>query len=227
MLQVFVAGDDAAFEVDFDAIISDDDLFHQLLHDHAVICVHDCAALDVFSEAVQPHLDLAVSVLCGLQFCLLGFQRLHPFTVFFDLHRLIRCCDAALLLGLMQFQHRILQVDDLQLDAIQRCSVFRLHDQPRAFLNRCHDFLCILDHVSDSGRVGVLQRIFVHMVTVAHGSAVYDAVCTAPKAAKTGITERKGIKIAPEHLKNGAPARNFDVFSSILARFGTLYRRNA
>ena len=54
LLQVFVAGDDAAFEVDFDAIISDDDLFHQLLHDHAVICVHDCAALDVFSEAVQP-----------------------------------------------------------------------------------------------------------------------------------------------------------------------------
>ena len=54
LLQVFVAGENAAFEVDFDAIISDDDLFHQLLHDHAVICVHDCAALDVFSEAVQP-----------------------------------------------------------------------------------------------------------------------------------------------------------------------------
>lgn len=54
VLHVFVAGDDAAFEVDFDAIISDDDLFHQLLHDHAVICVHDCAALDVFREAVQP-----------------------------------------------------------------------------------------------------------------------------------------------------------------------------
>ena len=54
VLHVFVAGDNAAFEVDFDAIISDDDLFHQLLHDHAVISVHDCAALDVFSEAVQP-----------------------------------------------------------------------------------------------------------------------------------------------------------------------------
>ena len=54
VLHVFVAGDDAAFEVDFDAIISDDDLFHQLLHDHAVISVHDCAALAVFSEAVQP-----------------------------------------------------------------------------------------------------------------------------------------------------------------------------
>lgn len=77
MLQVFVAGDDAAFEVDFDAIISDDDLFHQLLHDHAVICVHDCSALDVFREAVQPHLDLTVSVFCGLQFCLLRFQLLH------------------------------------------------------------------------------------------------------------------------------------------------------
>ena len=45
---------------------------------------------------------------------------------------------------------------------------------------------------------------------------------TDRKAAKTGITERKGIKIAPEHLKNGAPARNFDVFSSILVRFGAL-----
>ena len=34
------------------------------------------------------------------------------------------------------------------------------------------------------------------------------------KAAKTGITECKGIKIAPEHLKNGAPARNlyFDYY---------------
>ena len=42
------------------------------------------------------------------------------------------------------------------------------------------------------------------------------------KVAKTGITERKGIKIAPEHLKNGAPARNFTVFSLILVRFGAL-----
>ena len=57
MLQVFVAGDDAAFEVYFDAIISDDDLFHQLLHDHAVICVHDCAAL--FSGSMtSPALSL-------------------------------------------------------------------------------------------------------------------------------------------------------------------------
>ena len=54
MLQVFVAGDDAAFEVYLDAVIPNDDLFHQLFHDYAVICVHDCAALDVFSEAVQP-----------------------------------------------------------------------------------------------------------------------------------------------------------------------------
>lgn len=43
-----------------------------------------------------------------------------------------------------------------------------------------------------------------------------------PKVAKTGITECKGIKIAPEHLKNGAPARNFTVFSSISVRFGAL-----
>lgn len=77
LLQVFVAGDDAAFEVNFGAIISDDDLFRQLLHDHAVICVHDCSALDVFREAIQPHLDLTVSVFCGLQFCLLRFQLLH------------------------------------------------------------------------------------------------------------------------------------------------------
>ena len=42
------------------------------------------------------------------------------------------------------------------------------------------------------------------------------------KAAKTGITEREGLKIAPEHLKNGAPARNFTVFSSISVRFGAL-----
>lgn len=94
LLQVFVAGDDAAFEVDFDAIISDDDLFHQLLHDHAVICVHDCSALDVFREAVQPHLDLTVSVFCGLQFCLLRFQLLHPLTVLFDL-RCVVCCSNA------------------------------------------------------------------------------------------------------------------------------------
>ena len=45
---------------------------------------------------------------------------------------------------------------------------------------------------------------------------------TDRKAAKTGITECKGIKIAPEHLENGAPARNFTVFSSILVRFGAL-----
>ena len=42
------------------------------------------------------------------------------------------------------------------------------------------------------------------------------------KVAKTGITEREGIKIAPEHLKNGAPARDYAVFSSILVRFGAL-----
>lgn len=66
MLHVFVACDDAAFEVYFDAVIVYDDLFYQLLHDHAVICVHDVAALDVFCEAVQPHLDLTVSVLGGL-----------------------------------------------------------------------------------------------------------------------------------------------------------------
>ena len=47
------------------------------------------------------------------------------------------------------------------------------------------------------------------------------------KAAKTGITECKGIKIAPKHLKNGAPALNLRSFSSNLVRFGAHYRRNA
>lgn len=42
------------------------------------------------------------------------------------------------------------------------------------------------------------------------------------KAAKTGITEREVIKIAPEHLENGAPARDMTVYSSILGRFGAL-----
>jgi hypothetical protein len=37
VLHVFVACDDAAFEVYFDAVISDDDLFDQLFHNHAVI----------------------------------------------------------------------------------------------------------------------------------------------------------------------------------------------
>ena len=45
---------------------------------------------------------------------------------------------------------------------------------------------------------------------------------TDRKAAKTGITEREGIKIAPEHLENGAPARDMAVYSSILVRFGAL-----
>ena len=45
---------------------------------------------------------------------------------------------------------------------------------------------------------------------------------TDRKAAKTGITERGGIKIAPEHLENGAPARDLTVFSSILVRFDAL-----
>ena len=48
VLQVFVGCDDAAFEVYFDAVIVYDDLFHQLLHDHAVICVHDTA---LFNDA--------------------------------------------------------------------------------------------------------------------------------------------------------------------------------
>ena len=57
VLHVFVAGDDTAFEVYFDAVIVYDDLFHQLLHDHAVICVHDCAAL--FSGSMtSPALSL-------------------------------------------------------------------------------------------------------------------------------------------------------------------------
>ena len=130
MLHIFVACDNAAFEVYLDAVISDDNLFHQLLHDHAVICVHDVTALDVFCEAIQPHLDLTVSVFCGLQFCLLRFQLLHLLAVLFDLRCVVRCGNAALLLGLMQFQHRVLQIDDLLLDAIQRRSVFRLHDSP-------------------------------------------------------------------------------------------------
>ena len=54
LLQVFVTCDDAAFEVYFDAVIVYDDLLHQLLHDHTVICVHDAAALDVFCEAQLP-----------------------------------------------------------------------------------------------------------------------------------------------------------------------------
>lgn len=45
---------------------------------------------------------------------------------------------------------------------------------------------------------------------------------TDRKAAKTGITEREVIKIAPEHLENGAPARDMAVYSSILGRFGAL-----
>ena len=47
---------------------------------------------------------------------------------------------------------------------------------------------------------------------------------TDRKAAKTGITECKGIKIALEHLKNDAPALNLRSFSSILVRFGALKR---
>lgn len=50
-----MAGDYTAFEVYLDAVISDDDLLYQLLHDHAVIRVHDVAALDVFCKAVQPY----------------------------------------------------------------------------------------------------------------------------------------------------------------------------
>ena len=71
LLQVFVAGDDAAFEVDFDAIISDDDLFHQLLHDHAVICVHDCAALDVSAKLSSHNFTSAYlfSVVCSSACC--------------------------------------------------------------------------------------------------------------------------------------------------------------
>ena len=45
---------------------------------------------------------------------------------------------------------------------------------------------------------------------------------TDRKAAKSGITECKGTKIAPEHLKNGAPALNLAVFSSILVRLDAL-----
>ena len=47
-------GDYTAFEVYLDAVIGYDDLLYQLLHDHAVICVHDVAALDVLRKAVQP-----------------------------------------------------------------------------------------------------------------------------------------------------------------------------
>ena len=54
LLQVFVRCDDTAFEVYFDAVFIYDDLFHQLLHNHAVIRVHDIAALNVFCEGVQP-----------------------------------------------------------------------------------------------------------------------------------------------------------------------------
>ena len=49
---------------------------------------------------------------------------------------------------------------------------------------------------------------------------------TDRKAAKTGITEREVIKIAPEHLKIGAPARDMAVFSLILVRFGALKQQN-
>ena len=45
---------------------------------------------------------------------------------------------------------------------------------------------------------------------------------TDRKAAKTGITEWEVIKIAPEHLENGASARDMAVYSSILGRFGAL-----
>ena len=80
----------------------------------------------------------------------------------------------------MQLQHRVLQVDDFLLDAIQCRSVFWFHDQPCAFLDRRHDFLCILDRISDRCRVGVLQRVFVHMVTVTLRSAIADPVGAAP-----------------------------------------------
>ena len=43
MLHVFVACDDATFEVYFDTVIVYDDLFHQLLEYGAVIRVHDAA----------------------------------------------------------------------------------------------------------------------------------------------------------------------------------------
>lgn len=45
---------------------------------------------------------------------------------------------------------------------------------------------------------------------------------TDRKTAKTGITAREGIKIAPEYLEIGAPARDMAVYSSILGRFGII-----
>ena len=51
-------GDYTAFEVYLDAVIGYDDLLYQLLHDHAVICVHDSTAFDVFCKRHNlPHIN--------------------------------------------------------------------------------------------------------------------------------------------------------------------------
>ena len=55
VLQEFMAGDDAAVEVYLDAVIVYDNLLYQLLHDHAVICIHDRTALDILGNNRQPH----------------------------------------------------------------------------------------------------------------------------------------------------------------------------
>lgn len=64
-----MTGDYTAFEVYLNAVIVYDDLLYQLLNDHAVICVHDSTAFDVFCEAVQPQHNLCILIFDGLQFC--------------------------------------------------------------------------------------------------------------------------------------------------------------
>ena len=127
---------DTAFELYLYAAIADDDLFHQLLEDVAVICVHDVAVFDVLLEGVQPCLNLCIPYRCGFLLFLLSLQLLHPLAVCLYLCCIICRADAVGLLCLMQGEDGFLYRDYFLLNSIHGICVFRLHDQPCALPHR-------------------------------------------------------------------------------------------
>lgn len=177
---IFLFDGCAAFELYLDAVVVYDDLLDQLLDDRAVVCVQYVAALDVRFEGVEPRLDLRVSGFCRLQFLLLRLQFLHALAAFTDFHCVFAVRDLVRLLCLVQSERRLLYLDDLLFDSCQCCCVFGLHYQSCAVLDRCHDVVCVFDHLAYRCEVGTLQHIVSYVVAVACRSAVCDPVSASP-----------------------------------------------
>ena len=130
---------------------------------------------DIYDLSESLEKDAVQSTLRSIQ---------HPEELFVEVdsvqHLPALVVDDAALLVLVEFECRLLQLDDFLLDRCELCCVVWLHCELRSFPHRFDDLRCVVRHLLDRGREGCFQCVLIYMVTIAYRSAFLDPCRAAP-----------------------------------------------